>query len=417
MAVIQFASDMMYTRDIHGNVIQWAIDVGQNPDNTAMIHKSYGRVGGKIHTNGVTITEGKNIGRSNETTPTKQAIKEAKADVTRKTKEGYRSLKDLEVILANEVHHPNLLSVLEAKIPKVRLDANNFSKPMKAQPFKSGKITFGYAQPKINGVRAFVSYRHHPNPGLFSDGKEIIISSKNGIIYNIPHLAKRFKTMWEMEGVPQDIVFDGEIYIKGKAVTTIGGAAKNINNILNPQLGFVCFDLAIPEMAQVDRLQLKTKFLGCALEPHSTEDTARIFNLPSLPVNEEEFARFTQLWLDNGYEGGIIRDVAAVYRFGSRPVTMMKLKKFIDKEYKLVSILPTERDVDKHGRPLAMFLCVDAKTNELFSVTPHGYSKEERAELLINKTDYIGKDITVKFYEYTDKGLPFHANGHIRDYE
>jgi dihydroorotase len=51
-----------------------------------------------------------------------------------------------------------------------------------------------------------------------------------------------------------------------------------------------------------------------------------------------------------------------------------------------------------------------------FKVTPQA-TKKQRYEYLNFKNYYIGKKITVFFRERTNDGLPFHANGVIRDYE
>ncbi len=48
-----------------------------------------GKVGGKLITSIPTVVEGKNIGRSNETSPVEQAIKEAQAKWDKKVEKGY----------------------------------------------------------------------------------------------------------------------------------------------------------------------------------------------------------------------------------------------------------------------------------------------------------------------------------------
>ena len=44
-----------------------------------------------------------------------------------------------------------------------------------------------------------------------------------------------------------NMVFDGEIYIRGEKVTSIGGAARNPRNPIHEKLQFVNFDLSIPD--------------------------------------------------------------------------------------------------------------------------------------------------------------------------
>ena len=52
-----------------------------------------------------------------------------------------------------------------------------------------------------------------------------------------------------------------------------------------------------------------------------------------------------------------------------------------------------------------------------FNVTPVG-DRPSRVEMFQNADDYIGKMLTVKFFELSDDGVPRFGNGiAIRDYE
>ena len=71
----------LYSLNSNGSVQQWTISVKNN-----LITKEYGQVGGKIQTTSDFVKKGKNIGRSNETTPDDQALLEAKAQWEKKQK-------------------------------------------------------------------------------------------------------------------------------------------------------------------------------------------------------------------------------------------------------------------------------------------------------------------------------------------
>ena len=63
-----------------------------------------------------------------------------------------------------------------------------------------------------------------------------------------------------------------------------------------------------------------------------------------------------------------------------------------------------------------MFVCVSENGKD-FTVNPQG-SHEVKKEYLTNKDKYIGKWLTVKFYERTAEGKPFHTTGiAVRDHE
>ena len=74
----------LYKRNSNGSLNQWTITVANTTITT-----TYGQVGGAMQTTSDTITEGKNIGRSNETTPQQQAQLEATAQHEKKRKSGY----------------------------------------------------------------------------------------------------------------------------------------------------------------------------------------------------------------------------------------------------------------------------------------------------------------------------------------
>ena len=63
-----------------------------------------------------------------------------------------------------------------------------------------------------------------------------------------------------------------------------------------------------------------------------------------------------------------------------------------------------------------IFTC-KTKDNKLFDVRPKG-TLEERKEMLLNGESYLNKNLTVKFFELTDRGVPrFPVGISLRDYE
>ncbi len=90
---------------------------------------------------------------------------------------------------------------------------------------------------------------------------------------------------------------------------------------------------------------------------------------------------------------------------------MTKLKRSQDKEFKVINVIGGENTPE-----LGVFVCL-AENGMEFNCTPEG-TKEQKMEYLTNKVNYIGKMLTVRFFERTKDGKPFHAVGvTIRDYE
>ena len=78
----------MLLKPIRGKVRVWQIRVVDKGD-FAVIQTEYGQQGSKITVTEKEVKSGKNIGRSNETTPYQQALLEAKAAWTLVKKDGY----------------------------------------------------------------------------------------------------------------------------------------------------------------------------------------------------------------------------------------------------------------------------------------------------------------------------------------
>lgn len=78
----------LYKKTSTGAIQEWTVYVDNDSYNPVIVTK-YGQLGGKIQTSTEIITEGKNIGRSNETSPMEQAYFQAKSDWEKQLKKGY----------------------------------------------------------------------------------------------------------------------------------------------------------------------------------------------------------------------------------------------------------------------------------------------------------------------------------------
>ena len=87
----------LYSKKATNKILEWNIKVEKNKDKSAKIIIKYGQQNGKIITNERIITEGKNIGKSNETTPYEQAILEATSKWNqKKNRNGYVEILKIE---------------------------------------------------------------------------------------------------------------------------------------------------------------------------------------------------------------------------------------------------------------------------------------------------------------------------------
>ena len=105
-------------------------------------------------------------------------------------------------------------------------------------------------------------------------------------------------------------------------------------------------------------------------------------------------------FIAEGYEGAILRTGDCLYKEGARSSDLLKVKNWMDAEFKIVDVVPGIGKMENQG----MFIC-DVGNGETFKVRSVG-EDSEREEYLANKRNYIGKMLTVKFFEYTDSETP-----------
>jgi hypothetical protein len=106
---------------------QWQVSAIENSDGSAILRKVYGQKDGKLQTNNKKI-KGKNIGRSNETTPFQQACKEAEAAHKKKKREKNYT----ETIPDVNAEPEHLLPMLALHFKKRK---HNISYPVKYKEF------------------------------------------------------------------------------------------------------------------------------------------------------------------------------------------------------------------------------------------------------------------------------------------
>lgn len=396
----------LYNRDSEGRIQVWYAQVTADTAG-AIITTFSGLLEGTHTPHTTTVTKGKNIGKVNATDAYGQALNDARSKWEDKRKKGYKSLEDLGLHSLTEenvqLYNEQLIPILEDKLPKFNTDANNNLKPMKAQPYykDNGGICIKFpcgGQPKINGVRCVADW---------VNGR-VEFRSKEGVSYleTTRHIAEHFAP----EDFTNDYVFDGELYIHGLYLQQIASAAKKMN-LNSPRLEFRCFDLSIPTFNQDERTGMLYRRLLRFTDGH-----APIKIVPLVfPVRDDAHAQqLTDQWIAEGYEGGIFRDMTALYQFGKRPKTMTKLKRLKDGEFEIVDVIESDSNPG-----VAIFTCKNDINDETFNVNPEG-TDEIKREYFTNRENYIGKLGTVEYRERTapPREVPFHAVFKtVRDYE
>lgn len=413
--------DTLYNRDSKKKVQSWAIKALFN-DETGFseISSDSGHFTGKKTNKTVIIEKGKNIGKANETSSYEQACNEAQSKWKSKRRKGYKSLEDLGIFLYGNAASSNgnsvnlyahketptvpktLEDILNEHLPLYNTDMDNNPKPMKAQPYfrdngTPRNVNFPcILQNKLNGMRCTMAWDE--------ETYSVAFRSKEGLRYtNLFHI----QVPKDMFGLDGEIIFDGELYVHGLDLQSIRSAVLT-PSLMTEAVRFHCYDLAIPNVKQYERLRL-LKELFTNFKPEGVVKEESI-----VAKSHEEIIKFKDEAIKKGFEGAIIRDLQALYCFGQRPVTMLKLKNVYDGEFKILDI------IDSRDNPgIAIFVLKNDINHFSFESNPKG-TEEQKREYFTNKAKYIGKFATTEYRERTKKPkeLPFHTNVvTVRDYE
>ena len=297
--------------------------------------------------------EAKNVGKSNATTPESQAYIEAQAKLTEKMRLGYFN------------------SIEEAQ----EKGGKDFLLPMLAKDFKKEmkKVTFPcYVQPKLDGMRAL--------------GTEEALMSRTGKeIDTLKHIV-----LADLE----DVVLDGELYAHGISFQENMKLIKKYRPGLTEQVKYHVYDIVMDAPFR----ERHNILLNIAVNiPHvQIVDTYLI-------ESKEQLLSLHQQFIAEGYEGTMIRHSEEGYQVNKRSSQLLKYKDFLDEIYEVVDVVPSESRPEQgvvvcgkihYGKERALFNC------------SMKFSHAEREEILANKQNYIGKIAEVRFFEYTDGGIP-----------
>lgn len=369
----------LYSLNSNGSIQRWTISVEDN-----RIIKEYGQIGGKMQSVTDIIRDGKNIGKSNETTSKEQAIAEATAQWEKKLKSGYaKTQKDAKA------------GKVDAKFVTGGIE------PMLAHKFRdhANKIKFpAFVQPKLDGIRCIA---------IIADGVATLWSRTRKPITGVPHIIKDLETKFPAA----NIIFDGELYnhsYKNKFEEIVSFVRQEI-----PKEGHEVVQYHIYDIVDATKtFKQRQEWLVTNREniEHNTPVVLSLVHTHEVEDEDVLMYWFTS-WLLAGYEGAMVRNSKSMYE-GKRSYGLQKIKEFDDAEFKITGI--------KSGRgrmaECAIFTCTTSK-GDLFDCKMEG-SLDILKDILKNPRSVIGKMLTVRYQGLTNGNLPrFPIGVIVRDYE
>ena len=352
--------ETIYKKTKTGATQEWTIEVVGNKYRT---HS--GQVGGIITTNEWTIVYGKNTGKLNETTDKEQTMKEAVAKRTKKLESGY----------FENIKHINKTQYFE---------------PMLASKWEDSKdkITYPiFSQPKLDGIRCIVT-----KDGMFSRNGKPIISA--------PHIRESLSEVFE---VYPELILDGELYADkfandfNKIVSLVKKTKPTDADLKESKKNIQYWIYDLPDNGiqfgdRCDRLHDLFENYN-AFKKHCVEVETHICN------DEDEVMGLYEEYVEKGFEGQMLRTNGKYEN--KRSKFLMKHKSFIDEEYTIVDVCEGE------GNKTNMVGYMTFKTADGKPFKSNVKATfEESEEMFRNRKQLIGKQATIKFFQFTPDGIP-----------
>jgi DNA ligase-1 len=345
----------LYQRALKKKVNTWEIEVEDNKYRTIT-----GFEGFKLTTSDWQICEAKTYCTAEE-----QALKEAQAVFDKKLELGY--FEDINDI-----------------------DKSTLFKPMLAQKYEDVDITFPcYTQPKLDGIRCIIKA-----DGMWTrTGKKIV---------SCPHVFDELETVFEMQ---PDLIFDGELYNHqfkhdfNKITSLVKKTKPTLSDLEASKhlIEYHIYDLPSSNKSFDGRLEdlqdLISDLFNCFSSSSVVYVTTQEVN------NQKELDEFYHDWMEEGYEGQMIRTNSNYEN--KRSKTLLKRKEFSDDEFKILAV--NEGTGKLAGRVGHMMF--KSKSGHYFSSTVNG-TQEYLSELWEQRDELIGKFATVKYFNLTPDGVP-----------
>lgn len=340
----------------------WEISV----DGSTIITR-WGQVNGKTQETRDVITEGKNLGKKNETTPAQQALSEAQSQWEKKLKKGY-------VQSLNDAREGKVDDIIEGGIA-----------PMLAHRFDEHGHKLKYpclVQPKLDGHRCLA---------VVGEEGVTLWSRTRKPINSMPHIVKAVEAL----GLAIGTVLDGELYSH-----THKDKFEELSSFIRssqPKDGHEVIEYWVYDYIDNNNHPQQTRTMY--LLPALSGDIKPLVCVPTFEAtSEDEALAYFQGWLTDGFEGAIARNRDGLY-VNKRSYDLLKIKEFQDAEFKVIGVEEGRGKLAGH----AIFVCETAGGQ--FKAKMKG----ETAALKKYWDDpslAVGRYLTVQYFGLTKDNIP-----------
>lgn len=348
----------------------------------------YGQLDGKKQTTTREYTEGKNLGKKNETTPLQQCMSETKRKWQDKMeKEGY-SL----VVPVSDSKQMSPVSFYDND------NDNDKGKvfPMLAHTYeplcsknKKNDIVFPcYVQPKLDGLRC-ICY-------MLSNGKVVAQSRTGSYFETVEHICAELRPIFSKN---PSLVLDGELYTTDIPFEELAGLIKKKKLSETDMQRVQCikyhvYDIVVDNVPYSKRHECIVGTIGGTKCYHLELVHTQLIDTMS------EFRQAFSEYVAAGYEGIMLRNVEGLYRQNYRSHDLQKYKEFMESEYPIVGF----KEAAGRDAGTVIWVCRTAEDRE-FSVRPRGTLEQRRKWFQTGHT-HVGKLLTVIYQELSELNVP-----------
>ena len=360
---------------------EWEISTKDN-----VIITIQGQLDGKKQRYEETISEGKNIGKKNETNPQQQAEAEAQSKWGKKHNKDYH------------------LTIKECDV-STKIAGTGGYLPMLAQSYKKHAERHleypCYLQPKLDGIRCIATKDKSGVQLWFRSGKEI---TTMGHIVDCLDLIMK-----------ENDIFDGELYVHNEDFNNFTGAIradKNLDKKIVEKIQYHIYDFP-----RINGLMEETSYKKRCKEFKKLKIYLPLVVVDTVGVsNFEEALKYYKYCIEQNYEGIIFRNTEMLYE-QKRSYSLLKYKEFIDDEFIITDVEEGKGILAGH---VGSFIC-RIESNRILKDVGGSFKFENKEgiikakmegkhellkHLFENPKEYIGKSLTIKYQNLSKDGIP-----------
>lgn len=375
---------ILYGIEKNGKIKQWSASIFKNDDNTSYSIIEFGQVNGVKQTSRREYVEGKNINKKNETTPFEQCVFE--------TKKKWQDKIDKYNYVEKE---PISCKVVNNKKTIYPMLANKYD----INKRKKNDIIYPcFVQPKLDGLRCIMYWD--------SKDEKVVSQSRTGCIYEtMTHIENKIKVLFNDN---PNLIIDGELYTNEIAFEELAGLIKKKKITEKDREKLLLVKYHIYDIINDDPYIERYKSIEYIFEKYNNETYIKVNT--RICENEEKFKLYFYEYIENGYEGIILRNKNGIYRQNYRSNDLQKYKEFQEDEYSIVGY----KEAEGRDKGTVIWICKNDEGRE-FSVRPRG-SQELRRGWLVEGNKFIGKKLTIIYQELSEHNIPrFPVGKCIRD--